>query len=323
MTEAKVVPDVQIPPVPMWLSPLALGGSVFGAHSFDGARRDELLAAMERAVANGIRHFDTASDYGDGASEQLLGQFLAGRRREVFLASKANVDQMDADFMLANVDASLARLQTDVIDLYYIHWPRQGKDMRPLMEGLERARAQGKIRAIGVSNFSVADMEQVAQVGRIDAHQLCYNLFWRIAEKDVIPYCRRHNIAVVTYSSIAQGILTGKFALHPQFKAGDSRANTVHFEPTVWPHIYAAVEELKQLAMEIDRPLAHLAIRWVLQQPNINTAVVGANNSTQVEHNAVALAGEIPAYVFERMTEVSDRVIAIMPDTGNMYRYYP
>jgi aryl-alcohol dehydrogenase-like predicted oxidoreductase len=166
-------------------------------------------------------------------------------------------------------------------------------------------------------------MEQVAQVGRIDAHQLCYNLFWRGAEAEIIPYCRRHGIAVVTYSTIAQGILTGKFPRHPRFEPGDQRANTVHFEESVWPHVYEAVEELKLLAAEIDRPLAHLAVRWVLHQPAINTAIVGANSPAQVEDNAAALAGALPESIFARMTAVSDRVIALLPDTGNVYRYYP
>jgi len=323
MNEADVTPDVQRSPVPLQFSPLALGGSVFGADGWSEANRIDLMAAVEQAIASNIRHFDTASDYGGGASERLLGQCLAGRRNQVFLASKASVDVMDAGLMRAKVDESLARLQTDVIDLYYIHWPRQGQDMRPLMEGLEQARAQGKIRAIGVSNFSVAQMEQVAQAGQIDAHQLCYNLLWRVAEEDVIAYCRRHAIAVVTYSSLAQGILTGKYPRWPQFEAGDQRAGTVHFEPAVWPHIYAAVEQLKLLAVEVDRPLGHLALRWVLQQPGITAAVVGAKNQTQVAANAAALAGAIPPAVFAQMTAISDLTAAILPKTGNVYRYYP
>jgi len=307
----------------MLLSPLALGGWVFGEDGWGGKKRDLLEATMEQALANDMRHFDTASDYGNGASERLIGQFLGARRDQVFLASKANFDEMNADLTLARVDDSLSRLQTDMIDLYYIHWPRQGQDMRPLMEGLERARAQGKIRAIGVSNFSVAQMDQVSEAGRIDAHQLCYNLFWRAAEDDIIPYCHRHEIAIITYSSIAQGVLTGKFPRHPRLDDGDQRANTVHFEAAVWPHIYEAVQELKGLAMDIDRPLTHLAIRWVLQQPQINTAIVGAKNSAQVEHNSAALSGDIPDHIFDRMSEISDNVIAKMPNSGNMYRYYP
>ena len=323
MINASAVPDVQIGPVPMPLCPLALGGSVFGSDAWIGPQRADLVDAIEGALACSIRHFDTASDYGGGASERLLGERLAGRRQEVFLASKASLDVMDADLMLAKVEESRARLQTDVIDLYYIHWPRAGQDLRPLMEGLERARVQGKIRAVGVSNFSVAQMEQVAEVGRIDAHQLGYNLFWRAAEAEIIPYCRAHQIAVVTYSSIAQGILAGKYGPQPQFGPGDGRANTVHFESTVWPHVYAAVEELKLLAAEVDRSLAHLAIRWVLAQEGINTAVVGAKNRRQVEDNVAALAGVIPSAIFARMTAISDRLAAVLPDTGNVYRYYP
>src|SRR5262249_34318231 len=163
-----------------------------------------------------------------------------------------------------------------------IHWPRKGKDMRPLMEGLEKARQQGKIVAIGVSNFNVEQMEQLAQVGRIDANQLCYSLLWRFDEADVIPYCRANNIAITTYSSIAQGILTGKFSQQNPVQPGDSRARTVHFDADVWPHIYEAVEQFKQVAAEVNRPLSHLAIRWVLHQPDINTAVVSARTPEQL-----------------------------------------
>lgn len=160
MTEPMAAAPVQIPPAEKLLNPLALGGSLFGADPW-GQQRAKLAAMLEAALQNGLNHLDTASGYGGGQSEQLLGEFLAGRREQVFLASKADLDQMDAGLMLEKVNQSLARLQTDVIDLYYIHWPRRGKDLRPLMEGLELARQQGKIRAIGVSNFSVAQMEQL------------------------------------------------------------------------------------------------------------------------------------------------------------------
>lgn len=302
-------------------TPLALGGTVFGDQS------DEAwLAVMEAALPNGINHFDTAAGYGNGRSETLIGQFLTaqpGRRAAIFLASKASPNEMTASAMLAQVAQSLARLQTDVIDLYYIHWPRQGKDLRPWMEALEQARHQGKIRAIGVSNFSVEQMAQVATVGTIDAHQLCYNLFWRFAERDVMPYCRTNQIAVTTYSSVAQGVLTGKFPEHPHLAAADKRPNTVLFDPAVWPHVYAGVEQLKTLAQAAQRSLNHLAIRWVLQQPGIDTAVVGARTPAQVQDNANALAGDLPAALFSQMTAISNEVIQHIPDTGNQYRYYP
>jgi aryl-alcohol dehydrogenase-like predicted oxidoreductase len=305
------------------LTRLALGGSLFGAGVWDAARAAERLATLDAALAAGINHFDTAAGYGDGVSEQILGKFIADQRDQVFVASKAASDEMSADRMLEAVDQSLARLQTDQIDLFYIHWPRAGKDARPLMEGLERARAQGKIRLVGVSNFDVEQMAQVAEVGRIDAHQLNYSLLWRFAEADVIPYCRAHGIALVTYASIAQGVLTGKFACDPGGQIDAFRAKTVHFDPAVWGHVYAAVEQMKQVAAEIDRPLTHLAIRWVLHQPGINSAVVSAKTPDQLGQNAAALAGDIPDTVFNALTTISDEAMQHIPATGNMYRYYP
>jgi len=323
MKTAYSVPSRPIPPDTRPLNPLALGGTVFVPDSYSGANGKELVATMEAALQHGITHFDTASDYGDGDSELLIGQLLKGRRDKVYLASKAATDDMSAILMLDMINKSLARLQTDVIDLYYIHWPRKGRDMRPLMEGLETARSQGKIKAIGVSNFSVEQMQQVAEVGRIDANQLCYNLLWRFDEADVIPYCLAHRIAVVTYSSIAQGILAGKFPRHLDLPPGDSRGRTVHFDEAVWPHVYEAVEQFKQVAQECNRSLLHLAIRWVLHRPGINCAVVSSRNPQQLTDNAEALNGEIPDSIIDRMTAISDEAMKYIPNTGNVYRYYP
>jgi aryl-alcohol dehydrogenase-like predicted oxidoreductase len=323
MTHDSVLAPVHIGPVGKPLAPLALGSFIFGADAWRPEAQAQLNATMQTALDHGITHFDTATGYGAGQSEELIGNFLQGKREQVFLASKASIDEMNADLMYQQVEASLARLNTETIDLYYIHWPRQGKDIRPMMEGLERARQAGKIGAIGVSNFSVAHMEQVREVGPIHAHQLPYNLFWRFAEAEVIPYCREQNIAVVTYSSIAQGVLTGKFGRDPQLAPGDNRGRVVHFDADVWPHIYAGVEALKPLAAAIDRPLAHLAIRWVLNRADISTAVVGARLPEQVAQNAAALAGAIPQTIFDQMTTISDAVMAHIPDTGNPYRHYP
>ncbi len=305
------------------LTRLALGGSLFGADVWDAAGEAERLATLDAAFAAGINHFDTAAGYGDGASEQILGKFIANKRDQVFVASKAASDEMSADRMLDAVDQSLERLQTDQIDLFYIHWPRAGKDARPLMEGLETARAQGKIRLVGVSNFNVEQMAQVAEVGRIDAHQLNYSLLWRFAEADVIPSCHAHEIAVVTYASIAQGVLTGKFARDPSGQIDAFRAKTVHFEPTVWLHVYEAVEAMKRVAEQANRPLTQLAIRWVLRQADINSAIVSAKTPDQLEQNAAALDGAISDEVFNALTAISDEAMTHIPDTGNMYRYYP
>jgi myo-inositol catabolism protein IolS len=322
MNKMSGIASVRIPPLDKMLCPLALGGDYFGSDPW-GKQRAELWAALETALENGINHFDTASDYGDGQSEQFLGKFFTGRREKVCIASKVSLDEMNADLMLDRVNQSLSRLKTDVIDIYYIHWPRKGKDLRPLMEGLEQARLRGKIRAVGVSNFSVAQMKQISEAGQINVHQLGYNLFWRVAEKEIIPYCCEHDIAVVTYSTIAQGILSGKFPHRLNLGPDDRRTDAVYFNESIWPYVYEGVEQLKQLANQIERPLTHLAIRWVLNQPGINTVIVGGHRPAQVEENIAALRGDIPAQIFQQMTEISDTVIQHLPDMNNMYGYYP
>lgn len=242
-------------------------------------------------------------------------------REKIFLASKANAP--DKKQMSEAIDASLKRLRTDYIDLYYIHWPRKNSNMRAVMEALSLAREKGKIRGIGVSNFSVEQMQQVQEVDKIDAHQLCYNLFWRYNEPDVIPFCQANDISIVTYSSIAQGILTGKFGPDPKFKEGDSRSGMVLFDPSVWPHVHAGVERMKGIAADLNRPLTHLAIRWVANQPFVDTILVGARNGEQMTQNAAAMQGDIEQAVFDELTKISDMVLEHVPDVGNIFRFYP
>ena len=314
--------EVVIPPSDKTHHQLALGCWAFGGSQWGGQEDEDSRRAMQAALDAGLDHFDTATGYGGGRSERLVGEFLAegDRRERVFLASKFNIKNDIKDAAEA-VDASLQRLQTHVIDLYYLHWPKG--DIRPWIEGLERCREQGKIKAIGVSNFNVEQMEQAREVGTIDALQVCYNLFWRFPERDVLPYCREHDIAVITYSSIAQGILTGKFDRHPEFLEGDQRPKTVMFDDDVWPHVYEGVERLKPLAQRAGQPLTHLAVQWVAAQPGVTSVLVGGRNAEQVRRNAAALDQPVSREVLDEMTRVGDEVMRHVPDAGNIFRHYP
>lgn len=299
--------------------PLGFGGSWFVPYSSPSEEDANLLAAMHAAFGGGVRHFDTGAGYGKGHSEELYGQFIRQRRNEVFIASKSDPAESTAAAMHAEVEGSLRRLGVDKIDLYYIHWPRTGRDMRPVMEGLERARSEGKLGAVGVSNFSVEDMAQVAEVGKIDAHQLGYNLLWRYAEDDVIPYCIAHGITVVTYSTMAHGILTGKFGRDPGLREGDQRHSILPFRADIWPHVHEGVAKLKAIAAELDRPLSHLAIRWTLARRGVGSVLIGGRNAEQVAAVTSSLNGAIPDSVFERMTAVSDEIVRHVPNAGNLF----
>ena len=223
--------------------------------------------------------------------------------------------------MTAEIDASLRRLKTDYIDLYYIHWPRTGHDMRPRMEALEAARAQGKIRATGVSNFSVAQMREVQEVGTIDAHQLGYNLLWRYAE-ETSSLLRGPTIAVVTYSRSPTASSPASSPATPGFRR---RPAPPH--PAVPRRHLAARPRGRREAQGdrhgLDRPLMHLAIRWNLARPGITSVVVGARNKAQAEANVQALAGAIPAEIFDRMTAISDEIVRHVPNEGNLFNHHP
>ncbi|MBZ0295519.1 MAG: aldo/keto reductase [Anaerolineae bacterium] len=325
-SERSVLSLVQIGRSAKKHAPLGMGGSFYGLDHKNREGEADILAAMAAALEQDITHFDTATGYGNGYSERLIGRFMAAdpsRRERIFLASKFSSDEVSAQGMMQAIDASRARLQTDMIDLYYIHWPRTGKDLRPWMEALETARQQGKIAAIGVSNFSVAQMEQISQVGRIDAHQLGYSLLWRFDEQDIIPYCIDHDISVVVYSALAHGILAGKYDRQLDFVSDDQRWSILLFRDEVWPHVYEAVEAFKSVAARTQHSLAHLALRWLLHRPGVTSVLVSAKNEKQALANAQVLQIDIADQVLDELTAVSDQVRQHIPDEGNPFGYHP
>ena len=324
MSERSEMKNVRIDPVDKELSIMGLGCWSFGGEW--GPQNDQdSLAALEAALDVGISHLDTAEAYGRGHSEELVGQAVKGRRDEVFLATKGFPVWGDLSRACyeQKIDESLKRLGTDVIDLYYIHWPMKGKDMRPPMEALVAAKQAGKIGAIGVSNFSVENMEQVSEIGGIDAHQLCYNLLWRYPEQDILPYCRQHGIAVVGYSTIAEGILSGKFPRNVTFPKGDHRGRGLLFDPDVWPNVFEAVEKLKGLASDISVPLAHMAIQWVTRQAGITSVLVGSRSPDQVRRNAEAMVSDVPEATFEAMGRIGEEAFRTLPEGVNIFCWQP
>jgi aryl-alcohol dehydrogenase-like predicted oxidoreductase len=293
-----------------------LGGDQWGPQN-DRDSQMAILAAYEQ----GVTHFDTAQAYGRGHGEELLGGAVKPFRERVFLATK--ILYTFPQRVEAAVAFSLRRLQTDYIDLLYIHWPKKGGDLAGMMRELEKLRSRGVIRNIGVSNFSVADMQSVMQEGAIDAHQLCYNLLWRRGERETIPFCVQQGIALVAYSSLAEGILTGKFGQVVSFAKGDHRQHTVLFDQMIWPSVYDAVENLKKIAEQAGRPLGHLALRWLLSKQGVASVLAGSRNAEQVADNVQSLQGDIPQEIFDKMTAVSDELQKELPEERNIFRWDP
>jgi len=304
------------------ISVLSFGGSLYA--SFDQPQvLQDFRGAIQAAFDAGINHFDTAQSYGDGQGERIFGDCLSHFERERYILASKMLLKKRKDETIKGVKASLRNLATDYLDLFYIHWPAGNTDSRPMMEGLEECRKNGLIRRIGVSNFSVEQLEVLREVGTVDVVQLCYNLLWRRHEEDLIPYCATHGISVFSYSSLAQGILTGKYPKEYQPADDDARRNSVFFRPDVWPTVYEAVSAMQRLADESGATLAELALKWILHQQSILSVIVGARSSEQIRRNIQALSVSISDNVLDRLTDISAELNTIIPDTGNIFQYYP
>lgn len=274
------------------LSRIIAGGWQAGRELWVGIDNRETVAAFEAALDAGITTFDTAEDYGAGHSERMLARALGHRRDEIVLATKVSWDHLRADQIVAACERSLQRLDTDVIDLYQIHWPAGtfGSERVPLeesMEALERLRQAGKIRAIGVSNFDLAQLRKACALAPVDSLQPAYSLLWRHPECELLPFCRAHGVAVLAYSPLAQGMLTGKIGPDHVLEEGDNRRDSRLFQPPLRARAHAVVEAMRPLAAARGITLTQLALAWVAGQPDI-AAIAGARTSAQVRENAVA-----------------------------------
>ncbi|TVQ12301.1 MAG: aldo/keto reductase [Leptolyngbya sp. DLM2.Bin27] len=274
------------------ITPLIFGTWQAGKRGWVGVEDAEVIEAMRAALDAGITTFDTAEVYGEGYSEDLVGKALGDRRDEVVLATKVFANHLKHDQVIEACEQSLQRLRTEVIDLYQIHWPSGafGSEVVPLgetMGALNALKDQGKIRAIGVSNFSKAQLEEAMTYGRIDSLQPPYSLFWRGVEQDLLPYCIEHNLTILAYSSLAQGLLTGKFGPDHQFPKADNRSKNKLFLPPLYAKAQAALAQLKPMAEAHHITLGNLALAWLIAQPQ-TTAIVGARNVEQAVENAKA-----------------------------------
>tara|TARA_B110000305_G_C19364640_1_gene601272 strand:- start:96 stop:1049 length:954 start_codon:yes stop_codon:yes gene_type:complete len=314
--------SVKFGTLPKETNPLVLGTWAFGGEHWGGQNEADTRDVMEVAWDKGINHWDTALLYGDGSVERLIGAFLKDKWDDAFIASKGIIrkgPQQIVHFLYQ----SLRNLKAEKIDLYYVHWPKSGVDLRPYFELLENERKKGTIGAIGVSNFSVEQMKQAMEVAKIDAHQLCYNLFWRKPEAEIIPYCMKNKIEVVSYSSLAQGVLTGKFPEKPTFKEGDHRPSTVFFDPAVWPHLYNSSEKLKDLGREYGCTPVAIALQWLNRQPGLSSMTVGARNKEQSRQLFSSLNDPVPSEILDRATILSDDAVSFLPNEQNIFRFYP
>lgn len=287
--EKTFIPNLKMKASRIGLGTWAMGGSLWG-----GTDENDSIRAVHKALDIEVNFIDTAPAYGKGESEIIVGKALKeyGKRDRVILATKAGLNQEGQgvfrdsrkESLCLELENSLKRLQVDYIDLYQIHWPDPKTPIAETAETLADFLKQGKIRAIGVSNYSVTQIEEFKRSAPLNADQSCFNLFEREIENDILPYCLKQKIAVIGYSSLCRGLLSDSMKKEREFKGDDLRKGMdPKFQEPHFSQYLACAEELKKYAREKHhRSLIALSIRWVLDS-GVNIALWGARNPDQLK----------------------------------------
>jgi aryl-alcohol dehydrogenase-like predicted oxidoreductase len=289
-------------------SRIGLGTWAIGGWMWGGTDEAQSIETVRSAVDRGVTLIDTAPAYGFGRSEEIVGKALAqgGLRDKVCIATKAGLAWKDGTVfrdsrpgrIRKEVEDSLRRLRTDVIDLYQVHWPDLETPIADTARTLEDLRREGKIRAIGVSNYSPGQMEAFRAAAKLDAVQPPYNLFERQIEADVMPYAKSTGLTVLSYGALCRGLLSGRMTSETSFEGDDLRNVDPKFQGERFRQYLAAVDELSRLARErFGKSVLALAVRWVLDQgPTI--ALWGARRPSHL-----AAVGEIDGWHIDEPTK--------------------
>jgi aryl-alcohol dehydrogenase-like predicted oxidoreductase len=275
-------------------SRIALGTWAMGGWMWGGSDEKESIRTIHAALDQGVNLIDTAPAYGFGRSEEIVGEALRqrGRRESVILATKVGLDWTNGKVernssrqrILQELEDSLRRLQTDYVDIYQVHWPDPLVPVEETAATLHELHEQGKIRAIGVSNYSPAEMSRFRAVAPLHTIQPPYNLFEREIERDVLPYALDRGITALTYGALCRGLLSGAMRTDRQFANGDMRKTSdPKFQPRHFAEYLNAASKLDKFAREnYGKRVIHLAVRWLLDQPGVGVALWGARRPEQL-----------------------------------------
>jgi aryl-alcohol dehydrogenase-like predicted oxidoreductase len=281
---------IDIPTTSLIVSRIALGTWAMGGWMWGGSDETQSIKTIREALDLGINLIDTAPVYGFGVSEEIVGKALAGVRSSVCIATKVGLEWRDGKpyrnatraRIRTEINDSLRRLRTDYIDIYQVHWPDPLVPVEETAEAMHELYQQGKIRAIGVSNFSVAQIQAFGRVAPVHVVQSPYNLFERGIEAELLPYCRRNGIATFGYGALCRGLLSGRMRPDSSFAGDDLRRLDPKFQPPRFSQYLTAVAQLDQLAQRLyNKHVIQLAVRWILDQ-GVSVALWGARHPEQL-----------------------------------------
>ncbi len=266
----------------------AIGGTMWSQYDEKGA-----IEAIETALDCGINTIDTAPAYGGGHAEELIGNIIKGKRDKIIIATKCGLNiegryekNLSPEFIQHDLEMSLKRLQTDYIDLYQVHWPVSDVPIGESMAALMKAKDSGKIRHIGVCNFSGKELKDAISCGDVVSYQPNYSLLEREIESDQMKVCVESGVGIISYGSLGAGMLTGKYRELPVFPRNDARYFFYRFfKKDYWPRVKEVVNTVSSIADKRGARPGHVAIAWILSRPAVSAAIVGARSGEQVKDN--------------------------------------
>ncbi len=307
------------------ITPLIIGTWQAGKRGWVGIEDQEIITSIQTALEQGITTIDTAEIYGDGYSEELVGKAIKNYQDKAVIATKVFANHLAYDLVIKACENSLKRLQINVIDLYQIHWPSGSWNsavipIEETMKALVKLQEQGKIRAIGVSNFNLAQLQEAQQYGVISSIQPPYSLFWRGIERDLLPYCVAQKIPILAYSPLAQGLLTGKFTPEHQFSPEDVRSKNILFQGELYQQAQLALAQMRPIAEAYHVSLGNLALAWLLEQPQTH-AIIGVRNREQVLGNLPAATLQLSANTLAELDRISRSVNDLIPPGALLWNF--
>lgn len=300
------------------VSRVGMGGCPLGGHGWGAADDQKSIDAVRFAVDHGVNFFDTADIYGLGHSESLLADALGERRKHVVIASKFGVRRTSSGktvldispkYMREALEASLRRLKLECLPLYYIHWPDGKTPLYEILTELEKVRAEGKIRVIGLSNFSVDDVLEAQKIASIAAVQVQYSLVDRQIAESYTSLPAGVRVPLVTWGSLAQGLLTGKYGADARFGDDDRRGRYENFNGAKFQENLSVVARIGAIAENLGKSQAEVAIRWLLETEGVGAVLFGAKTTEQVREN-IRSAGEwkLPIEDYVALSELTSRL---------------